>query len=373
MGRWTVERLLVEGYGVTVLNRGATPIPWPRKQVGRLKADRQGNQAQFGKVLNQSGYWDVIVDFTGFQEIQMKTTVNALATAFKSGSKTKYNVGHYIYISTDSVYWKLKLPDDDSRLNETATTTFTNEELHRHIEHYCKKTPQGQHQIRYGGDKLGCDLHLVSMHKKNGFPFTSLRLPDVYGPHDNQGAFWEIAETVRSAQPLSCGLPFGRVRKRGSRKVLYEEYELNKKEIAKEHRVTWVYVADVVDAIMAVIAAGKDPRPGVRKPFGEIFNIAHDEALNVEEGATLIKEAAQSLPMLKDTFRKARVKASYTAQAQLPTTDFGALDNNKAKRMLGWKPRPMKKCIQVALEWYYGNKKGFPKPPVAKTRRSEDL
>ena len=106
MGRLLVERLLAdELYEETfVLNRGRTPLPETLKSMvdaGRLRVlrcDRMRERERFRELLSGHGPWDVIVDFIGFER---RFTEDAIASLASSAG---YAVGHYVHISTDSVY-----------------------------------------------------------------------------------------------------------------------------------------------------------------------------------------------------------------------------------------------------------------------------
>jgi nucleoside-diphosphate-sugar epimerase len=99
-----------------------------------------------------------------------------------------FAVGHYIYISTDSVYQATPLPQDHNRaLTEDCCAPPTNEAERLAIVEASSRHHTGKYQLKYGGNKLGCDIALQAAFKASKFPFTSLRLPDVYGPFDNLG------------------------------------------------------------------------------------------------------------------------------------------------------------------------------------------
>eukprot|EP01126_Amoeba_proteus_P046003 TRINITY_DN5179_c0_g1_i17.p1 TRINITY_DN5179_c0_g1~~TRINITY_DN5179_c0_g1_i17.p1 ORF type:complete len:205 (+),score=10.00 TRINITY_DN5179_c0_g1_i17:142-756(+) len=96
MGRQLVENLLELGWTVTTYNRGN--VYWDlsfencHPRLNRVIGDRQDN-IQFRRFL-VSGYWDAVVDFISFDEYDIEQIISCLPG----------HTGHYIFISTDSVY-----------------------------------------------------------------------------------------------------------------------------------------------------------------------------------------------------------------------------------------------------------------------------
>jgi 2'-hydroxyisoflavone reductase len=88
VGRHIVEAALLQGYDVTLFNRGkSNPGLYP--DVEKLIGDRDGDlEALKGR------QWDVVIDTCGYVPRIVQASTNLLAPA----------VGHYIFISTVSVY-----------------------------------------------------------------------------------------------------------------------------------------------------------------------------------------------------------------------------------------------------------------------------
>lgn len=98
MGRNLVTKLLELGAHVTLLNRGKTPNPFPDcVQLSHLRCDRLNERQRFRNLLRSSvssNPWTAVIDYVCFSPRDIEDVVESLAHA----------VGHYILISTDSVY-----------------------------------------------------------------------------------------------------------------------------------------------------------------------------------------------------------------------------------------------------------------------------
>ncbi|MEN6439968.1 MAG: NAD-dependent epimerase/dehydratase family protein [Syntrophobacter sp.] len=145
VGRAIVEALLQHGHRLITINRGLSPVEYPG-QVERVVADRT-DSASFESVLRQVRS-DWVVDVTAYCEEHTRTAVNALQGRIRG----------FIHISTLSVYrWPFPCPVTESWPLETDPAN------------------------EYGFHKAECERVL---HAASGFPWTSLRLPAVFGPHD---------------------------------------------------------------------------------------------------------------------------------------------------------------------------------------------
>ena len=117
-----------------------------------------------------------------------------------------------------------------------------------------------RYQYGYGGNKMGCEEELSEWWEKTGFPFTALRLPDVMGPYDNLGTHLDVQQRIMQHKPVPSNGKSANV------------------ENADTHRISLVYVHDVVAAVMAVLGAGA-------VVHGEALHIAQAEAPTIVECA----------------------------------------------------------------------------------------
>ena len=153
VGRRLVEVLTAEGAGVTVLNRGITPVELPPGVV-RLVADR--SDATSMRTALARAEWDAVFDVSGVAKVAGGTEPGDLADLLVG------RVGRYVYVSSQSLYrmtgafpWR-----EDSPVVESDVTA-------------------------YGGFKVAAERALLVRHVTSGFPATIARPAAIYGPHNN--------------------------------------------------------------------------------------------------------------------------------------------------------------------------------------------
>lgn len=329
MGRLTVQKLLEAGHEVVLLNRGRTANPFQGAHNMRwVKCDRMADREGFKEALRQQDMSDVVIDFVGFQEVYLQDTVEALTLNSGEAGRKRFATRHYIFVSTDSVYWAQKVPITDDRIAEDDAQDFSPEEFETHLVH-CQMTSLGEYQLRYGGNKLGCERTLEEAWRADGFPYTALRLPDVYGPFDNLGGFWDLVTAIEMRRPIPAGLQLGRMR------------VLDKKDHGdpKKRCFSWAFAEDVRDAIVATMTKGVEVH-------GVTMNVAHEEAVTLRDTAAMISEALRLTPEATPRFDERR-------EAALPSTDYGTLDVSRALRFLRpWRPTPMRQAVQRSVAWF---------------------
>mmetsp|Transcript_78322 Transcript_78322/g.221473 ORF Transcript_78322/g.221473 Transcript_78322/m.221473 type:complete len:684 (+) Transcript_78322:104-2155(+) len=334
MGRLTVEALLNAGHEVVLLNRGRTANPFAgHANLRCVRCDRMDDREGFREALRNQGTSDAVIDFIGFQEVYMQDTLQALTadSADGSGGGKRFLTRHYVFISTDSVYWAQRVPVSDSRLAEGDAEDFSPEEFDKHLEH-CNLTSLGEYQLRYGGNKLGCERVLEEAWRTDGFPVTTLRLPDVYGPNDNLGGFWELVAAIEMRRPVPVLLQPGRIRSCPGKDL----------GDPMARRFSWAYAEDVRDAILATVAKGD-------AVHGATMHVAHEEALDLRETCAMIAEAMGLEPTA--------ARFDDRRNASLPSTDYGTLDVSQALRLLRpWRPTPMRAAVKRSVSWFLSSK-----------------
>ena len=113
LGRATVEAALERGHEVTLFNRGETnPELFPEAE--KLRGDRDGDLSAL-----EGREWDAVIDPSGFVPRLVRASAEAL-----QGS-----VGHYVFVSSISVYDELGEPgfDEGARtvtLEDPATEDY---------------------------------------------------------------------------------------------------------------------------------------------------------------------------------------------------------------------------------------------------------
>jgi nucleoside-diphosphate-sugar epimerase len=153
VGRRLVEVLTAEGAGVTVLNRGVTPVELP-PGVARLVADRSDATSMRAALARTE--WDAVFDVSGVVKVAGGADVGDLADLLGG------RVGRYVYVSSQSLYrmngafpWS-----EDSPVVEPDVTA-------------------------YGGFKVAAERALLARHVTSGFPATIARPAAIYGPYNN--------------------------------------------------------------------------------------------------------------------------------------------------------------------------------------------
>ena len=97
LGRAAVESALERGHEVTLFNRGETnPELFP--QAEKLRGDRDGDLSAL-----EGREWDAVIDPSGFVPRVLRTSAELLRDA----------VGHYVFVSSISVYREPYEPDFD--------------------------------------------------------------------------------------------------------------------------------------------------------------------------------------------------------------------------------------------------------------------
>jgi len=330
MGRLTVEALLNAGHEVTVFNRGHTINPFEgHPSLRTVKCDRMTDRERWRQLVQEQGVSDVSIDFVGFHEVYIQDTLDALT--LDVAGKKEFATKHYIFISTDSVYWSLKLPESSGRLAENDAQEFSPPEFDKHIEDHCNKTPLGEYQLRYGGNKLACERLLDQALQTGGLHYTVLRLPDVYGPYDNLGGFWDLVLAIEGRRPIPSRLQPGRIRPHTGAST-----------DPKIRRFSWAFAEDVRDAIVECIHKGTEVH-------GVTLHIGHEEAVNLHETATMVAEAmGLGVEALRYDDRR---------DATVPSADYGVLDVSRALRLLRpWRPTPMRAAVTRSVKWFLSSK-----------------
>jgi len=219
VGLRLVQRLVREGYDVTVLNRGKTPAALP-SVVRRLYADRR-NPDEVRQAL-QGQEFEVVFDITGYQVRNLQPMVDLLAG----------RIAHYIFQSTGAVY----APSEIVPVREDFPYITP------------ENAPAGE--VTYALEKVECEQYLLRMFTEKGFPATVFRSPVIYGPDnwmdDREGSYF-----FRLLQ---------------GRKVL-----------VPGNGATIIHYAHVDDVAQAYLAA-----IGNKNVLGQAYNIASDEAVTID-------------------------------------------------------------------------------------------
>lgn len=173
LGRAAVEIALARGHEVTLFNRGQTnPELFPEAE--KLRGERDG-----GLSALEGREWDAVIDPSGFVPRIVRASAELL-----HGS-----VGHYLFVSSGSVYAEPYVPGYD----EDAPTVGLED-------------PASEEVLRdYGPLKAACEDVVSEV-----FPdsHTNVRAGLIVGPHDGSGRFtyWPVRGSL-GGDVLAPGTP----------------------------------------------------------------------------------------------------------------------------------------------------------------------
>jgi UDP-glucose 4-epimerase len=168
----------------------------------------------------------------------------------------------------------------------------------------------------YGADKLGCELHARVATHVHGIPTVGLRFFNVYGPRQDPESPYSGVISI-----------FGERARNGAVFDVYGD--------GRQSR-DFIYVGDVVAALLAAMARQTDP--------AAVFNVCTGVATQVQELARMIAGLADRQPEIR--YRPPRpgdiavsVGSPWAARGALGLTPGVALSDGLA-RVLRWLDRP---------------------------------
>jgi len=312
MGRTLIPMMLERGHDITTLNRGneywGTNVPFGLR-VHRLACDRT-DASTFSGILSHSGYWDAVVDFSAFDADDMKASVEGLVGV----------VGHYVYISTDSVYMVSRPPQHTGFRREDDAVRPESDSERKRLNKLDK----------YAHGKLQGEEVLEKAFRSSGFPFTSLRLPDVFGPYDTSDRHSRYQYWLQ----------------------ISDRFPVHLSADGCTRRLSFVYTVDVATAVLAVLEKGSPT-------FGLAFNIAASETPTLREYLDLTAAALgcaahfAQVPVSPETCSGSESDSSSANLLEyFPSVDFGPIDTSKALAQLDWRPTPLAAALQATCVFF---------------------
>eukprot|EP01114_Cavostelium_apophysatum_P017919 TRINITY_DN5422_c0_g1_i1.p1 TRINITY_DN5422_c0_g1~~TRINITY_DN5422_c0_g1_i1.p1 ORF type:complete len:362 (+),score=52.19 TRINITY_DN5422_c0_g1_i1:200-1285(+) len=311
MGRSLVELLLKNGYSVTLVNRGKehwkSTKPFGDK-VLLTKADRKKRDEYSERLRNISHpkRWKVVIDFCAFKAKDIASSISGL----------KGRVDHYVYISSDSVYEVCSTPSHDGHRRESDAIRPFDETLCQFLRTHDK----------YGDGKLACEEELEKQYREGGIPYTSLRLPDVFGPYDGTDRHWMYQLWLKVS----------------------EQYPVDITESGASKPLSFVFSEDAAAAALAVIETGQPT-------YGKAFNIAQVETPTLLE---YLQTAAEILAITpKFNFETSDNNSDSDSSSEsldeyLPSVNFGPIDISLALSSLPWKPTPFRAALEKTCAFF---------------------
>jgi nucleoside-diphosphate-sugar epimerase len=305
-------RLLLSGHQVTLLNRGRTPDPFGER-VARLVGDRRSDFAR----LVAGRRFDAAVDFTAYEERDVRAALESLDT------------GHYVFISTGQTYivrvgcpWPARESDYDGPLMPKP------------------EDPRDHWDWEYGVGKRACEDALQAAWESRRFPGTRVRIPVVNGERDTtrrlEGYLWRLLDGGPVLLPDGGHAPLRQV-----------------------------YSGDVVRFVMRLL--------GDTATHGQAYNMCQDETLSLRELIGLLAELMDARPRLVDVPSSDLEAAGLDVRAVSPFSSpwTSRLDPTRAREELGFRPRPLRECLDVIMRSFLARLP--PKAPDGYASRAIEL
>jgi len=308
LGRHLVDVLLTDGWEVSVLTRDESRAKDLEARGARLvpgDVTRPRFHAAIGRadVVFHAAAWFEI----GTRDVRRMLDVNVTGTANVLSIARKEGVGRVVYTSTAGLF-------APAPPGSPATES---------------STPGAPVDDPYVVSKLQAYRLAVSeMHA--GLPLTIVMPAAVFGPHD----------TGQLGRSLAL-LTLGRL------KLLPKGFGVT----------TWTHAGDVAHGHLLAATKG---RPGERYllgdrvlPFVDFFRMA------AEAAGVRPPRAVVPMPVARLAARISEARAGFAGQTPLlsrASLDLAALDvavdAAKARRDLGWSPRPLEDRVKETMAWY---------------------
>ena len=302
LGYHLTRGLLAGGHEVTLFNRGLSPDDFG-DQVKRIKGERYDYEAFYQRLKNES--FDVAVDMLAFHADDSRAAVRTF----------EGRVGHFIHISTGSVYGVTK--DFPCPIRE--------EDYGRELYSQPKEHDEGW---LYGYHKRRCEEVLSEAFQKSGFPVLILRLPIVIGERDHTLRAYSYFIRIEDGKPLI--LPDGGL-----------------------NASTHIYQGDIAKTIASNLLN--------KASFGQAFNLAQEEIVTVK---SFVLHAAKILEKKVDLVDIATpvLEGTVLGTAFSPYSRRRPfiLSVEKAKRVLSFASTPFDLWLRKTVLWYQQEYKGEP-------------
>jgi len=311
MGYFLAEQLHASGHAITLLNRGVTQDNLP-KDIARLRADRTDIK-QVRRALGGRQF-DAVVDMVVFRQQEAEDIINVLDG----------QTGHYIFFSTGQVYL----------VREGIQRPYTEADYHGDIMRQPDPNTYDYEEWLYGVEKRSAEAAYVEAFERNGFPYTSLRMPMVNSERDGFKRLYSYVLRIKDGGP-----------------VLVPD--------APRYPVRNVYAGDVVNAVQHII----ENKLGI----GKAYNLSDDQTVSLTELLNLLGEIMGIKPDIKFVERDLLMANGFLPDCS-PFSDYwmSELDNSLGKAELGISYTPLRQYLEKILAYY---DKHPPEKPTSYRRR----
>ncbi len=301
-GYHIARRLLGDGHEVTLFNRGLTADDFG-DHVQRIRGDRYHYEEFYRQLCGRT--FDVVVDMLAFKAEDSQAAIRTF----------QGNVGHFIHISTGSVYVVTK--DFPSPLRE--------DDYDRELLPIPEKDAEAW---LYGYHKRHCEELLREAHETHAFPVTILRLPIVMGERDHTLRAYSYFLRVADGRPII--LPDGGM-----------------------NVFTHIYQNDIVRTLASNLMN--------RKSFGQAYNLAMAEVTSVRSFVQKSADFLGKSPEIVDIPWQVLVEAGLgTSFSPFSNRRPFILSTDKARQDLNFKSTPLQTWLGKTISWFMGVYKGGP-------------
>lgn len=299
-GYHIARRLLEDGHDLTLFNRGVTADDFGGR-VQRIHGDRNDHE-QFFELLRNKAF-DVVVDMIAFKAEDSRSAVRTF----------EGKVGHFIHISTGSVY--VVTNDFPCPLRE--------EDFNRELLPPPKKEAE---MWLYGYHKRRCEEVLREAQEKRAFPVTILRLPIVMG---------EMDHTLRAYSYF--------IRIEDGRPIILPDAGMNV--------FTHIYQGDIVKTVASNLMNPSS--------FGQAYNLAMAEVMSVRSFVLKSADFLGRKPELVDIPWQVLEEAGLgTSLSPFSSRRPFILSTEKAARDLNFSSTPVETWLGRTISWFQEQYKG---------------
>jgi nucleoside-diphosphate-sugar epimerase len=302
IGLAVVQRLLMDGHRITILNRGKTADPFGTR-VSRVIGDRSDPNTLQRALARRD--FDAVVDVIAFREEDTQAAIERL----------KGRIGHFIHVSTASVYL----------IRDRVFCPFREDDFAGRL---APRTESTGSSWLYAYHKRRCEVTLQHAWESEQFPFTALRLPMVVGPEDYTERSLAYFERLTDGGPVI--LPDGGLNSWG-----------------------FLWVQDVANAIAENLMNANT--------FGRAYNLAQREVVSVrqfvETAASCLGRRAAIAPVPLEWLQRINLGTSFSPY----THDHDiVLDIQAAQRDLLFEPTPFVTWCEQLIAHFRSNWDGTP-------------
>jgi nucleoside-diphosphate-sugar epimerase len=192
LGHVTALALLESGHSVTVMNRGQTPDELP-PEVHRLRGDR-ADPEPMRRALRGLDF-DLVLDTTTYTGADARSAIDIF----------RGRVGRYVFVSTGQVYL----------VRERISRPFREESYDGPVMPEPPRESEDYDSWAYGAWKRDAEDEFAKAFSRDGFPFTTIRLPMVASERDHYGRIQAYVARMLDGNPLlipdESGLPLRHV------------------------------------------------------------------------------------------------------------------------------------------------------------------